>query len=214
MTSTTTSVARAERERLCDLFTELGPDAPTLAGSWTTRDLAAHLLVRERRPDGAAGLVVRALADYGEKVRLTEAERPWDDLVARVRGGPPMWSPTRLGPIDELANTIEFFVHHEDVRRAQPGWEPRPPDVELDDALVSSFPRIGKMLTRRAPFGIVMEVPGRPSITLRRGEPTAAVVGPVGEGVLYLYGRTSVAQVDLDGPSDAVAAIKATAFGF
>lgn len=213
MTSASNGAARAERERLCDLFLELGPEAPTLAGSWTTRDLAAHLLVRERRPDGAAGIVVRALAEYGDKVRLSEAERPWDDLVTRVRGGPPIWSPTRLGPIDELANTVEFFVHHEDVRRAQPAWEPRPSDAELDDALVSSFPRVGKMLTRRAPFGVAMEIPERPSITLRRGDPTAVVVGPIGEGVLYLYGRTTVARVDLDGPPDAVAAIRATAFG-
>jgi hypothetical protein len=30
---------------LCDLFEELGPDAPTLLGAWTTRDLAAHVVL-------------------------------------------------------------------------------------------------------------------------------------------------------------------------
>ncbi len=54
------SVARAERAALADLMLEVGPDSPTLCGDWTTRDLAAHLVLRERRPE-AAGLVVPAL---------------------------------------------------------------------------------------------------------------------------------------------------------
>jgi hypothetical protein len=33
----------SERTQLGDLFEELGPDAPTLPESWTTRDLAARL---------------------------------------------------------------------------------------------------------------------------------------------------------------------------
>jgi hypothetical protein len=37
-----------ERARLSDLLDELGPDAPTLLALWTTRDLAAHLVLRER----------------------------------------------------------------------------------------------------------------------------------------------------------------------
>src|SRR5688572_20837288 len=103
--------ARVEREQLCDLFIAVGPDAPTLCGDWTTRDLAAHLVVRERRPDGAVGIVAKPLARYGEKVRLDEAAKPWPDLIERVRRGPPRWSPTRLGPVDRAVNTVEFFVH-------------------------------------------------------------------------------------------------------
>jgi uncharacterized protein (TIGR03083 family) len=45
------TLARAERAALCDLFDEVGPDAPTLCAGWTTRDLAAHLVIRERRAD-------------------------------------------------------------------------------------------------------------------------------------------------------------------
>jgi hypothetical protein len=37
-----------ERAQLSDLFDELGPQAPTLLTPWTTRDLAAHLVLRER----------------------------------------------------------------------------------------------------------------------------------------------------------------------
>ncbi len=37
--------------------------------------------------------------------------------------------------VDGPMNTIEFFIHVEDVRRAQPEWEPRPLAPELADAL-------------------------------------------------------------------------------
>ena len=39
-----------ERAQVCLRFDELGPDAPTLCEGWTTFDLAAHLVVRERNP--------------------------------------------------------------------------------------------------------------------------------------------------------------------
>lgn len=208
-----TSAAQSERSQLCDLFVAVGPDARTLAGDWTTRDLAAHLIVRERRPDGAAGILFRPLAGYGEKVRRAEAARPWDELVALVRRGPPRWSPLHLAPVDDAVNTIEFFVHHEDVRRAQPRWEPRPPDADLDDALAVAIGRMGRVLTRGAPAGVVLELDGRPSITLRKASPSVAVVGPITEGVLFVYGRKDVARVELDGPADAVTAIRAASFG-
>ena len=50
------SYSREERLALCALLDETGPDAPTLCEGWTTGDLAAHLVLRERRPDAAAGV--------------------------------------------------------------------------------------------------------------------------------------------------------------
>ena len=91
-----TNPARSERSALCDLFLAVGPDAPTLCGEWTTRDLAAHLIVREHRPDAAVGIVVKALSGHGEKVRLGAARKPWERLVEEVRSGPPFWSPTLI----------------------------------------------------------------------------------------------------------------------
>jgi hypothetical protein len=40
----------AERAQLSDLLDELGPEAPTLLAPWTARDMAAHLVLRERDP--------------------------------------------------------------------------------------------------------------------------------------------------------------------
>jgi uncharacterized protein (TIGR03085 family) len=205
-------LAQAERGALCDLFEEVGPDAPTLCGAWTTRDLAAHLIVRERRPDAALGLVVKPLAGYGEKVRLNVAEQPWEQLVARVRSGPPLLSPMHLGAVDELTNTIEFFVHHEDVRRATSGWSPRELDAATTDALWDRLRRAARLLVRSSPMGVVFRRPSGDEIVAKRGTPTAHVAGDVAELVMFAYGRqaSSVCTVE---PADLDGQLRATSFG-
>lgn len=208
------SPAAAERAALCDLFLTVGPEAPTLAGDWTTRDLAAHLVVRERRPDAGPGLVSGLLAGYSEHVRRAEAERPYTEIVARVRSGPPRWSPLRVDALDRIVNTIEFFVHHEDVRRASQPWSRRELAPELAAALTDLIGGpFGKLLVRSCPVGLAIEPEGAAGARLKAGDPTVAVTGPIGEIVLFLYGRAAVAEVDLDGPDDAVAAVRAAQFG-
>ncbi len=126
------SLAQEERITLCDLLVERGPDAPTLCEGWRTADLAAHLVVRERRPDTGPGLVWPPLAGYTDKVRRAVRDRtPWEKLVDTVRQGPPLL----LRPFDGPMNTVEYFIHVEDVRRAEDGWEPRPISPEMADAL-------------------------------------------------------------------------------
>ena len=209
-----TTPARTERNALCDLFLEVGPDVATLCEGWDARDLAGHLVVRERRPDIAPGLLIDALAGHSEKVRVAETERPWPELVERVRSGPPVWNPMRLAPIERLVNTVEYFVHHEDVRRAQDGWTVRDLSPELEDALAASVDRAGGMLTRGAKVGLVLAPDGRDRIRLRKGEPIVTISGPIGDLVLYVYGRKDVAQVDLSGPADAVQLVRDASFGF
>jgi uncharacterized protein (TIGR03085 family) len=121
------SVAQRERAALVEILRAVGPDAPTLCEGWTTRDLVAHLVVRERRPDALPGLVFRPLASYTARVqnRLSTSTK-WEDLVELFASGPPVLSLFKV--LDPLASIHEMFVHHEDVRRAQTGWEPR----ELD----------------------------------------------------------------------------------
>ncbi len=76
MDASLAELAQQERQGLCDLFVELGPDAPTLCDGWTASDLAAHLVVRERRPDSGPGLVWPPLAGYTDKVRRAGATAP------------------------------------------------------------------------------------------------------------------------------------------
>src|SRR5689334_20030054 len=129
------TIAQSERAELADLFQALGPDAPTLCSGWTTADLAAHLVVRERRPDSLPGIRLSALAPWTERVRVGARDRGYDRLISELRSGPPRLSPFGLPGVDGLANSVEMFVHHEDVRRAQDGWEPRPLDPSVHKAL-------------------------------------------------------------------------------
>jgi uncharacterized protein (TIGR03085 family) len=206
--------AQQERTALCDLFSEVGPDAPTLCGGWTTRDLAAHLVVRERRPDAAVGIVVSKAAGYTDKVQAGVAASEWDDLVDTVRSGPPIWSPTRIGAIDKLANTVEFFVHLEDVRRAADGWEPRELDAGLTGALYSMLSKMAKRLVKSSPVGIVLAPDdGRAEIVAKAAEPSVTVSGPIGELVLFVYGRQAHALVEITGDDTSVAAVSGASFG-
>jgi uncharacterized protein (TIGR03085 family) len=208
-----TNHAQAERALLCDLFVELGPDQPTLCEGWTTRDLAAHLVVRDRRPDAALGILIPRFAGYTDKLQSAAATKGWDDLVAAVRSGPPMLSPIHLGPIDKAFNTIEYFVHHEDVRRAQSGWQPRTLDDDLDIELWTTISRMSKLALRKAPAGVVLALPGGSQVTAKKADPTVTVTGTAGELVLFTNGRQAHARVELDGPADAAASLRTAKFG-
>ncbi|MPZ60665.1 MAG: TIGR03085 family protein [Propionibacteriales bacterium] len=190
-------LSRRERADLSDLMDSLGPEAPTLCGTWTTYDLAAHLVLRERSPTAAPGIVLpplAALADRG--MGRLKAEHDYPHLVDLVRSGPPVWSPMRLGEVDRMFNTVEFFVHHEDVRRAQPGWTPRRLEPRDENALWAALRRMGRVLARRSTVGIdLVRTDDEGRVTAKRGEPTLVVEGRAGELVLFAYGRTEVADV-------------------
>jgi uncharacterized protein (TIGR03085 family) len=203
-----------ERQRLADELSTVGPDAATLCEGWTARDLAAHLVMRDGRPDAAIGLLVPAASGYTERVQTKIAAGAWDELVERVRTGPPVWSPTRIDKVDRLVNSVEFFVHLEDVRRAQPGWTARELDAGLVDDLAAALPRLAKLYARKAPAGITLAPDdGREAIVANDGDPVVTVRGPIAELVMFMNGRQEDALVELDGPADAVAAVKAARFG-
>ncbi|OKI75189.1 TIGR03085 family metal-binding protein [Micromonospora sp. CB01531] len=205
--------ARSEREALADLLLDLGPDAPTIDEGWRTRDLAAHLTVRERRPDAAAGILLRPLRRYGEAVRRRTAARPYAELVARVRR-PPVWSPVSNPLTDELVNTLEFFIHHEDVRRAQPGWLPRDVPAGFQVVLWKRAAGMARLALRRFPADLLVQAPGFGERTVGRGGDRLRVVGAPGELVLFLSGRQRVARVQVDGPSAPAERLRAASLGF
>ena len=118
-------MSRTERAALCNSALEAGEDAPTLCGGWTVKDLVIHLLIRERDPIGATAILVPQLDRFAQRSANRLAEQDFSALVERVRNGPPKWSPMAIPKVDQLLNTLEYFVHHEDIRRATPGWEPR-----------------------------------------------------------------------------------------
>jgi uncharacterized protein (TIGR03085 family) len=206
--------ARDERVALCALLADLGPDKPTLCEGWQTADLAAHLVLRERRPDAGIGIVGGPLARYTRKVQAhLAADTPYPRLINLIRTGPPRMSLMGIPGADERVNAVEFFVHHEDVRRAQPDWQPRDLDPGFSELL---WRRLGmaRLLLRKAPVGVELvraDAPagsGRVRITAKAKAPVVTVTGTPAELTLWAMGRTSAAHVRLDGGDADIAALK------
>ncbi|MFD0164289.1 TIGR03085 family metal-binding protein [Streptomyces decoyicus] len=205
--------AKRERLLLADLLESAGPEAPTLCEDWTARELAAHVVVRERRADAAGGILIKPLAARLERVQKEFAGRPYEELIRLIRTGPPRMSPFALKQVDEASNTVEFYVHAEDVRRAQPDWAPRELDPVFADALWSRIEKMARVLGRKAPVGLVLRRPDGRTAVAHRGTPVVTVVGEPGELTMFAFGRQEAARVELDGDKDAIERLMAAKLG-
>lgn len=198
-TATASTFAQRERAELCAVLDRVGPEAPTLCAGWVTRDLAAHLALRERRPDAVPGALLAPLAGYTAHVQHRYAARPWAELVTLLRNGPPPWSPMAPRRIDAAVNAFEFFVHHEDVRRAMPEWQPRELDAAAEEDLWRRLRRTARMLLRNSPVGVVLRRHDGVLWRARQGSTYVTLTGRPAELVLYAFGRGTHARVDLRG---------------
>ncbi|MYT70509.1 MULTISPECIES: TIGR03085 family metal-binding protein [unclassified Streptomyces] len=196
--------AKRERLLLADLLEAAGPDAPTLCEGWTARDLAAHVVVRERRPDAAGGLLIKQLAPRLDRIQAEFAEKPYEELIQLIRTGPPRFSPFSLKQVDEASNAVEFYVHTEDVRRAQPDWSPRELDPVFSEALWSRLERMARMMGRKAPVGLVLRRPDGQTAVAHKGAPVVTVTGEPAELLMFAFGRQDAADVQLEGDKAAV----------
>jgi uncharacterized protein (TIGR03085 family) len=205
------SAAQRERSALVDTLRIVGPDAPTLCEGWTTRDLAAHLVLRERRLDATPGITIGFLAGYTAKVQRQMARsHSWEDLVEMVAAGPPVYSPFKL--FDAVANVGEMFIHHEDVRRAVDGWQPR----VLDDATIVALRRqlgvVSRMTLTKLPARVLLQSSdGQRIAEVGRGE-AVTVTGEPPELVLFVAGRDA-ARIEFDGDPQTIAAVRAAPRG-
>ena len=185
-----------ERMEVCDLLLELGPDAPTLCEGWTTADLAAHLVLREH------------FHRWSDAQRAVEKAKGLPAIVARLRAGAPL-IPWRLPGIRNVFNGLEYFIHHEDVRRAN-GRDPRAPMADLEALSWRMVGYSARRVARRIrPYGIELVLPDGRRRRYGSGE-IVTLTGPATEFVLYLGGRRSAARVTLSGAPDAVAALERT----
>jgi uncharacterized protein (TIGR03085 family) len=114
---------------------------------------------------------------------------------------------------------VEYFVHHEDVRRGQPDWEPRELDRGLADQLWQQLARV-RLLLRKAPVGVEFARDDAPAgasggdgaagpvrITAKARAPMVTVTGPPAELMMWAFGRTRAARVRLAGSDPDVAAL-------
>ena len=205
------TAAQRERAALVQTMRTVGPDAPTLCGDWKTRDLAAHLVVRERRLDATPGITIPALAGYTANVQRQVAESTdWDELLDKVASGPPLYSPFKL--LDPVANMGEMFIHHEDVRRAQTGWEPRHLDDGTVRALGRGLPIMARLTLAKAPARVSLRTTaGKTLATVGRG-PEVTVTGEQEELLLFISGRDAV-RLEFDADEALVDAVRASRRG-
>lgn len=205
------TAAQRERAALVQTMTAVGPDAPTLCDGWTTKDLAAHLVIRERRMDATPGIMVSLLAGYTEKVQDKVARsKSWEDLLGLVSSGPPIYSPFKL--LDPIANLGEMFIHHEDVRRAVDGWETRVLDPSTTGLLRRQLALMGRLMLNKMPAQVVLRTPEGDQIARAGHGDTVIVTGDPQELLLFVSGRDAI-HVEYDGDPQAVAAVRAAPRG-
>ncbi len=212
-----TTYAQAERAALCDLFVAVGPDAPTLCEGWTTKDLAVHLIIREGRIDAAPGILIKPLASHTEKVTREYTGREWPELISIIRSGPPKLSLFAIPGMDGLGNFFEYVVHHEDVRRAPPGWQPRTLPSEESDLLWERLCKARKMLFRSVKGGVILvrtdESHSGTQAMIGGGDDPVTLTGSALDLTLLAYGRHAV-NVEIGGSDAAKAAFSAAKLGF
>lgn len=184
------SVSQTERRQLADLLLAKGPDAPTLCEGWTTRDLAVHLVVREHRPDAAAGMFVPFLGNHLEKVSAETAKLPYEELVEKFRQGPPHWNPMRLG--DKYLNAVENFIHHEDVRRGGGDTTPRELPAAVERELWKIATQVSRLMVRPKNVHVILH----PVFS-------STDIAPAATPEVFRIGNTSAAEVKIEGkPSE------------
>lgn len=205
------TAAQRERRALVDTFREVGPHAATLCEGWNTTDLAAHLVVRERRLDATAGIALPFLAGYTARVQDNVARSTsWDALVDLVASGPPIYSPFKL--LDPVANLGEMFIHHEDVRRAVDGWQPRVLDPSTAGQLRRQLGLMSRIMLGKLSAQVVLQTPtGERIARVGRGE-AVTITGEPQELLLFVAGRDAV-RLEFDGDPQSVAAVKAAPRG-
>lgn len=199
------TLAGRERAAIVAEMRKVGPEAPTLCGDWTVRDLAAHLVVREGRPDAAPGILLPLLSGYTRSVQDQTARRDFEELLRRI-ASPPLYSPLR--PVDRFVNAAEYFVHHEDVRRGQPEWTPRAFTADELSDLRTPTRLLARKTLAGGPAVRLLTPDGETFVTGGRGGTPVDVVGEFAELVLFVYGRAEL-DVEFRGPEAAVAALKA-----
>lgn len=203
------SFARTERAALCTTARSVGPTAPTLCEGWTVLDLVCHLLVRERQPWAAVGVLVPALEPTTRRATAALAERPFGELLDQLAEPPLLLRPDTA---ERLVNGVEFFVHHEDIRRAQPSWTPRELSPDADSDLWRGLGLLGRMAGWRAGVPITV-TDGSRTVALRHGESPVVLTGPVSELVMLLTGREQVTGVEWSGPPEQIEKLKAAKLG-
>lgn len=196
-----------ERSALADQFERLGPDAPTILPGWDAAQLLDHLLVRERYGHHAMGARLPGVFGRHSRAALEDLRAlPWAEQTELLREGPPAYSP--VGRVDSITGNAEILIHHEDLRRAQPGWQRR----DLSPAQQHQVWRTVRLFSRamlRVPADITLvSALGGIRRSSRRARGTLRVHGEPLELLLWVSGRDEIAQVRIHGDTGGLEALQ------
>ncbi|MEO6885047.1 MAG: TIGR03085 family metal-binding protein [Jatrophihabitantaceae bacterium] len=193
-----------ERRELCATLRTVGPGVATLCGDWTTSELTAHMVLRERSVVELAGRLPFARFQQRAERAISAfvSRHPYPELVDLLDAGPPAFSPWALPPLREAVNLLEYLIHHEDVRRAAGKVSPRALSVARQRAAWQRLRLAAPMTMRAIPLGVRLVWPSHGEICTRRVQPVTVTGDPV-ELALVAFGRQRVAQVSYEGsPAD------------
>lgn len=208
-----TSLAKRERFAIAQTLRNIGPEAPTLCEGWNAFDLLVHLVSRETRPDAAIGIIIPALNKYSSKIKNEMKQRGFSTLIQEFEDGPKALSLFSIPGADNLSNTFEFLVHHEDLLRAQPNYSARVLSDNDKKLLWNRFTMSGKLLMFKAKVGIIAKSE-QGTYTLKSGNSCVTIEGDVVDLILFAYGRKTAANLKFVGDEVSVKTLKETKFGF
>lgn len=196
-----------ERDAFAATLRELGSGAPTILPGWDAPELLEHLLLRERYPHLLLGsMLPGVLGRPAAAARRAVRETPWDQLVETFRAGPGSLSP--VGALDRATGEGELLIHHEDLRRAQDGWEPRRLTPEQDAQAWRALTLMSPLILR-VPTDVTLVSPrGGLRRRTRSSAGSLRVHGDSLELLLWASGRDEVARVQIHGDDHALHALR------
>lgn len=197
-----TSTASEQRHALATALRSVSADAPTLCEGWAAKDLALHIVIRDSRPDLMIGPALPLVGDHARKALDRLRSTGYESLVNRAEAGPPAYFPQSLPPLNDLMNTAEFYVHTEDVLRAQPDFDPSHPrsiSEKLRRRLwTQGATAMFAMAARKSKRRVTFSSPGYGSTTTGPASaPKRTITGAPEEMLLWAFGREAKAQVSI-----------------
>lgn len=196
------STASEQRKALVSALRTVGPEASTLCEGWAAEDMALHIVMRDSRPDLLVGQGLPIVGARARKAIESLKAEGYEYLVDRASIGPPSYFPQSFAPVNDAMNSAEFYIHTEDVLRAQPDFDLSQRRAVSEDlrrrlwkqASVSFFPMAARKQKRRISFFS----PGYGATT--RGPASAPLMmvhGAPEELILWAAGRKEQAEVDI-----------------
>ena len=192
----TAELRNAQRDEFCRVLSMVAPDAPTLCSGWTAFDLAAHIWILNHEPLAWAGMLLPPFSWLTDReIRRTKERFSYAGLVEEIRTGPASFACMPTDPREDHRHSLgEYFIHTEDVRRPN-----RLPKQEISPDLAEAlWQRLRTASWQLHPFASwEFRTPQGGHGRIGRGPVTKQITGEPSELLMWVYGRTEAARVEI-----------------